>query len=577
MSLLLKFVHTAVLLFYLYPVSLGQESLKIPKDLPEEFPEINVEVSEDPSQGYFFIAPHKTNNHYLIILDNFGTPIFYKDVPWSANDFKLQPNGLLTYFDVKNRCFYALDSMYRVVDTFRCGNEYAGVTDMHELRITNDGHAFLLAYDPQIVGMDTVVPGGHPQATVIGLIVQELDNNKDVIFEWKSWDHFKITETADWIDLTDSIIDYVHGNSIEIDSDSTLMISSRYFDEITRIDRRNGEIIWRFGGKMNQFEFVNDSIGFSMQHSIRLMPDSINISIFDNGNKHTPFPYSSALEYYIDENYMTATLVKRIRNNPDVFCSWMGHTQRLPDGRLVNGWGHVDRASLATEYVPGITEYKEDGSVAIEISFEETNYRAFKFNWDVEILSFDHDTLDFGVLIYIDSLTRTVSITNNYFEAFTITGMHCNSGAFRCLEVLPITMDPGEEIQVEVQFKPEKLVVYNDVLTFCWDIDSDTLRRRISGQLPVRASTNWVGINEGYNNNIRIYPNPVIDFLYINLQHTADYSTTVYDLTGRMLMKRSHDISDNIQLDFRNIPKGVYVIEIENSLNGKISVRKIVK
>ena len=38
-----------------------------------------------------------------------------------------------------------------------------------------------------------------------------------------------------------------------------LMISSRHLNEITKISRTTGDIIWRFGGKNNQFTFVNDT------------------------------------------------------------------------------------------------------------------------------------------------------------------------------------------------------------------------------------------------------------------------------------------------------------------------------
>ena len=32
-----------------------------------------------------------------------------------------------------------------------------------------------------------------------------------------------------------------------------LLISSRHMDEVTKIDRQTGEIIWRLGGKNNDF------------------------------------------------------------------------------------------------------------------------------------------------------------------------------------------------------------------------------------------------------------------------------------------------------------------------------------
>src|SRR5690606_9305892 len=94
------------------------------------------------------------------------------------------------------------------------------LTDLHEL-IIEDGHAFLMSYDYQYYPMDTVVQGGDPNAVVIGIVLQELDENKNLVFQWRSWDHYKITDATYDIDL----------------------------DEITKINRQTGEIIWRLGGE----------------------------------------------------------------------------------------------------------------------------------------------------------------------------------------------------------------------------------------------------------------------------------------------------------------------------------------
>jgi len=70
---------------------------------------------------------------------------------------------------------------------------------------------------------------------------------------------------------------------ISYDNDGNLLISSRHLDEITKINRTTGSIIWRLGGKNNQFAFPNDSLGFSHQHAIRRIGNE-NILLFDNGN-----------------------------------------------------------------------------------------------------------------------------------------------------------------------------------------------------------------------------------------------------------------------------------------------------
>jgi hypothetical protein len=141
------------------------------------------------------------------------------------------------------------------------------------------------------------------------------------VFQWRSWDHFSILDgsVSGYVNLDSSLIDYVHGNAIELDMDGNLLLSSRHMNEITKIDRQTGEIIWRLGlnALNNQFTFVNDTRGFSHQHDIRRLANG-NITLFDNGNFLVP-EYSRAVEYALDEQAMTATLVWEYRNDPDAF------------------------------------------------------------------------------------------------------------------------------------------------------------------------------------------------------------------------------------------------------------------
>ena len=66
-------------------------------------------------------------------------------------------------------------------------------------------------------------------------------------------------------------------------------------DEITKIDRQTGDIIWRLGGVNNEFTFLNDSLDFQhsiptpfcYQHDIRRLRNG-NITIYDNGNYKHP-------------------------------------------------------------------------------------------------------------------------------------------------------------------------------------------------------------------------------------------------------------------------------------------------
>ena len=379
--------------------------------LPSDFPAIQATVSGTPAPGHLFLSDvsfadgfHKS---YLMILNNDGTPVWYRKLDAAGFDFKMQPNRWLTWFDAMPRVFYAMNARYALVDSFRCGNGYE--TDVHELVLLANGHALLMAYDSHIVDMSAVVSGGYPAAVVTGLIIQELDREKDVVFQWRSWDHFQITDVTSR-SLTAVSIDYAHGNAIQVDSDGDLLISSRHMDEITKISRETGEILWRLGGKNNQFTFVNDPDRFSQQHAIRRLPNG-HVTLFDNGNYHTP-PRSRAVEYALDEVNRTATLVWEYRNTPDTYGFAMGYTQRLPNGNTLIGWGAAN---------PTATEVSPDGQKVAEINLPQEiySYRAFKHEWPPVLTA--QVRLDSGVFdVTSADPWVTFSIEPDGFEADSI-------------------------------------------------------------------------------------------------------------------------------------------------------------
>lgn len=352
--------------------------------IPSDFPEITVSNSINPSPGYTFLSNFSLgpNNlgYYLMILDNAGTPVYYKKLDTAAYDFKKQPNGNLTYFSGRTQKFYEMNSNYQIVDSFACGNGYS--TDLHELLLYENGHSFMMSYDPQRVNMANLVSHGDSNAIVIGLIIQELDADKNVIFQWRSWDYFNILD-AKHTNFTEHEIDYAHGNAIELCSDGNIMISSRHMDEITKINRSTGNIIWRLGGKKNQFAFENETHYFSHQHAIRELPNG-NITIFDNGNYYEPIdpihgrmpaPFSRAIEYSLDETRLIATKVWEFVNNPPIYGFAMGYAERLENGNTIIGWG-MGR--------PSFTEVNSAGQIVLELSLPpgQVSYRAFRNTWN---------------------------------------------------------------------------------------------------------------------------------------------------------------------------------------------------
>ena len=357
--------------------------------LPVDFPKITIDSSNNPSEGKIFLAnfaivPNDSIGNYIMILNNDGSVVKYRKLNQPAFDFKVLPNGELSYADViVNHGEYGsvrwivMDTSLTPVDTFQCGNGYNA--DLHDFVLLPNGHALLFAYDPEPVDMSKVVPGGNPNATVLGAVIQEVDASKNVVFQWRTWDYLPITDS--YMDLTASNIDLIHANAIDADENGNILFSMRHLSTIIKIDRQTGNLDWILGGKQNQFTFLNEHVSnspnyFSFQHDIKVLPDG-NITLFDNGNQHTP-PYSRAVEYKLDEQNKTADLIWEYRHTPDIYNFAMGSVQKLSNGNTLIGWGIASSTGS-----PALTEVNPDNSIALELSlpFGQASYRAYKFPW----------------------------------------------------------------------------------------------------------------------------------------------------------------------------------------------------
>ncbi|MCW8824705.1 MAG: aryl-sulfate sulfotransferase [Ignavibacteriaceae bacterium] len=552
---------------FLRPNSYNPVYSVISDSLPEDFPNIEVDSLNNPSPGYIFLAPfinsfNYTGSTYLIITDNYGVPIFYRQFPSSLFDFKKQITGVLTCFYPLAESFLVMDSSYNVIDSISVKNGYGN--DPHELLILENNHSLLIGTDWQQVAMDTIVPGGNPNATVIGIIIQEQDENKNVVFQWRSWDHFQITDATYDIDLTDSVIDYVHSNAIEVDSDGNLLLSSRHMDEVTKIDRQTGDIIWRWGGEYcenNQFTFINDPIGFTHQHDIRKL-DNGNFTVFDNGNLHSP-PFSRFAEYQLDEVNKLAYLVWEYSNEPLSYSFAMGDGRRLPNHNTFIGWG--------TGTSPAISEVKPNGDVVLFLSLPDTmfNYRGFKFPWKTNLFVTNPDSLVFGNVPLGDSLEMPLEIINNSNQQIEINDVYSRNSVFRVSSTLPIILSPYGTANIAVIFKPEINGTYYDDLHLRWDIEG----QRIAQVVPLtgKTATNS-GEGEPELTDLYLsqnYPNPFnlgtkIKYQIPKMSHVT---IKIFDVLGNEIetLVNEEKPVDTYELTWyaENLPSGVYFYQLK--------------
>ncbi len=345
-------------------------------------PLLGVTVDSAPSPGRLFLnSTGQPDLGNLLILNEDGRLLKY--FPAETMDFGAQPNGLWTYFVSPDSGYAAVDSNFTPIRFYQCTNGVS--TDPHDLVCSSDGSYTMLGVIKTTADMRQIVAGGDSSATVQSNVIQRFDASDSLIFEWRGLDHYEIKD-AIHEDLTGSLIDFEHANSIDIDSDGNYLLSNRALSEVTKIDGRTGAILWRFGGLHNQFAIQNDSVGFSYQHDARRLPNG-HITLFDNGNFREPAtkPESRAVEYTLDTSTMTARLAWQYRHTPPVRAAGMGSVQRLPNGNTLIGWGvNLTVDSNGNGQTATATEVTDSGKKVFEMDFQNPgppliSYRVRKY------------------------------------------------------------------------------------------------------------------------------------------------------------------------------------------------------
>jgi hypothetical protein len=285
-------------------------------------------------------------------------------------DFKLQEyrgREVLTFWEGVHTGYgqgeYVLmDGAYREVARVRAGNGLQG--DHHEFLVSPQDTALITIY--RKVRTDLSSLGGAAEATVLDGIVQELDiETGEVLFEWHSLDHVGVDESYA------KPYDYFHINSIEVDNDDNLLVSSRTTSAVYKIDRKTGEVLWRLGGKKSDFG-MGEGTRTAYQHDARRQPDG-TLTIFDNGNVNE-VEQSRGIELELDEEAMRATLVREYTHPDKVLAATQGNVQVLENGNVFVGWGSE----------PVLSEFGHDGELLFDarVPEEGESYRAFRFEWE---------------------------------------------------------------------------------------------------------------------------------------------------------------------------------------------------
>ena len=355
--------------------------------LPANFPTLTVTTnySSAVGDGYIFQGvnlPVAGVGYYAMIVGNDGLPIWYQELTNACWDFKVLPNGYLHYAQQIRALTYTgggdvvhqiLDEKGYLQETIQGGNGYAA--EAHEFKMLPNGNVLQIGYYLSQVDMSQVVANGNPAALVSGAVLQELDAQRNVVFQWRFWDHYPFT--SQWVNSTAAIISEFHVNCLFEDTDGNLVVSTPSW--VKKINRQTGEIMWHLGGVENQFTFVGvtpeEGTNDFASHDINRLPNG-DVLLYSNSQFGKPGSSSTVHEYALDETNKVATLVWSYAPNPGVAGPFQGSAQRLSNNNTFVGWGGL----------PGVTKVActevSGTNVVFQMQFDNTNvvsYRSFRF------------------------------------------------------------------------------------------------------------------------------------------------------------------------------------------------------
>jgi hypothetical protein len=319
--------------------------------LPSDLPAYSA-GGADPTPGYVVFAAGR----YGLVTDNSGRIVWYRHFPNGAGlNFMAQPTG---YYVIRPPTpatgdiepWLELDALGNVTRTLRCARGLQA--RFHDFISEPDGSSWMMCDETRT--MDLAGIGGHSAARVIGTVVQHVAANGALLFEWNPFDHFAITDLEAG-ERSDVVVNWTHGNSLDVDDDGNLLVSFRSLDEITRINATTGEVVWRLGGRANQFTFLDTSFpAFSRQHSVRATGNG-NLLLLDNVGDPQQ---SKAERYELDEDARTIRLIRSIGAGHGFMTTIGGSVQELPGGRTLAAYGTAGR----------VEEYDAGGRVVWSIT-----------------------------------------------------------------------------------------------------------------------------------------------------------------------------------------------------------------
>lgn len=322
--------------------------------------------------GAVVMAPIQNSNQiYLCAVDEEGELVFSAHTP--ARGFIFEPWGddEFVFYNYSIRKWVTVDQNLTPTDTL--GLSIIPETDYHDVHRFEDGsYMFVVS---ELVIMDLSSFGGVEDAEVIQPWLIHMNVEENILREWHGLDHIPVNLANN---LSYQLVDYLHWNAFDIDSQGGLLMSFRNISTIARLNPIDWSVDWKLGGSGNDFQIDDPEWGgFLNQHDVNDIGGN-RILLFDNSTSNGNQPgYSRVVEYEVDTVAMTATRGWSYSHPDEIYAPAQGSVERLENGNTLIAWGN---AHAGQDVGTLVTEVNNQGEIVWEIQLGAyfTVYRARK-------------------------------------------------------------------------------------------------------------------------------------------------------------------------------------------------------
>ncbi|MCK6616074.1 MAG: aryl-sulfate sulfotransferase [Cyclobacteriaceae bacterium] len=156
-----------------------------------------------------------------------------------------------------------------------------------------------------------------------------------------------------------------HANSIALDGDGNYLISFRDFNQVWKIDKNSGKVMWKFG-ENGTIMPPQSLYNFIRQHSIHFNARG-ELMMFDNGELKTR-PNSRILSFQIDERENSAKPVIHVELPRALSSYRMCSAEMIDEGKYL---------VCTTRKDATVTVVNDSGNILWKVTTDNASYRAY--------------------------------------------------------------------------------------------------------------------------------------------------------------------------------------------------------